>query len=113
MNHYVAIAIGGGLGSVARFWLASSVHRYFKVAFPYGTLAVNVLGCFLLGGIVGLMEHRQMFSPGQRVFLTVGILGGFTTFRRSASRHSLCCGSSNIWRHSAMWPQTFCSASWP
>lgn len=80
MNHYLAIAIGGGLGSVARFWLASSVHRLFKVAFPYGTLAVNVLGCFLLGGIVGLIEQRGMFSPSQRTFLTVGILGGFTTF---------------------------------
>lgn len=80
MNHYLAIAIGGSLGSVARFWLASSVHRHLRVALPYGTLAVNVLGCFLLGAIVGLIEHREMFSPSQRAFLTVGVLGGFTTF---------------------------------
>jgi CrcB protein len=41
---------------------------------------VNVLGCFLLGGIMGLVEYKQLFGPGVRVFLTIGIMGGFTTF---------------------------------
>ena len=80
MNHYLAVGIGGCLGSLARYWLSGAVYRYMGGGFPYGTLAVNVLGCFLLGGIMGLVEYRQLFSPNVRVFLTIGILGGFTTF---------------------------------
>lgn len=80
MNHYLAVAIGGCLGSVARYWLSGVAHRLTGSGFPYGTLAVNVLGCFLLGGIMGLVEYRQLFGPSLRVFLTIGVLGGFTTF---------------------------------
>ncbi len=80
MNHYLAVGIGGCLGSIARYWLSGVVYRYFNAGFPYGTLAVNVLGCFLLGGVMGLVEYRQLFGPNVRVFLTIGILGGFTTF---------------------------------
>jgi CrcB protein len=80
MNHYLAVGIGGCLGSIARYWLSGAVYRYSGGGFPYGTLAVNVLGCFLLGGIMGLVEYRQLFGPNVRLFLTIGILGGFTTF---------------------------------
>ncbi len=48
--------------------------------FPYGTLVVNVLGCFLIGILGGLAEYRQVLEPGQRLFLMIGVLGGFTTF---------------------------------
>jgi CrcB protein len=80
MNHYLAVAIGGCLGSVARYWLSGVVYRLSGSGFPYGTLAVNVLGCFVLGAIMSLVEYRQMFGPSLRVFLTIGVMGGFTTF---------------------------------
>jgi CrcB protein len=84
MYHYLAVGIGGCLGSVARYWLSGVVYRYTSgnggSEFPYGTLAVNVLGCFLLGGIMGLVEYRQLFGPNVRLFLTMGLMGGFTTF---------------------------------
>jgi fluoride exporter len=80
MNHYLAVAIGGCLGSVARYWLSGVVYRLSGSGFPYGTLAVNVLGCFLLGAVMSLVEYRQMFGPSLRVFLTIGVMGGFTTF---------------------------------
>ncbi len=81
MGNYLAIGIGGCLGSIARFWLSGAVHRYFAdEGFPYGTLAVNVLGCLVLGCVVGLVEYRQLFGPSVRLFLIVGVLGGFTTF---------------------------------
>jgi CrcB protein len=80
MNHYLAVGIGGCLGSLARYWLSGVVQRYSAGEFPYGILTVNVLGCLLIGWIVGLVEYRQLFGPEARVFLTVGILGGFTTF---------------------------------
>lgn len=80
MMNVLAVGLGGCLGSIARYWLATAMHRQFGHGFPYGTLAVNLLGCFLLGSVIGLVEHRQLFSPGTRLFLTVGVLGGFTTF---------------------------------
>ena len=80
MMNLLAVGLGGCLGSIARYWLATAMHRQFGDGFPYGTLAVNLLGCFLLGSVIGLVEHRQLFAPGTRLFLTVGVLGGFTTF---------------------------------
>jgi len=80
MSHYLAVGVGGCLGSIARYWLSGAVHRYWNSGFPYGTLAVNVLGCLLLGCVIGLVEYRQLFGPSARLFLVVGILGGFTTF---------------------------------
>lgn len=80
MMNLLAVGLGGCLGSIARYWLATAMHRQFGHGFPYGTLAVNLLGCFLLGSVIGLVEHRQLFAPGTRLFLTVGVLGGFTTF---------------------------------
>ncbi|MGD9633819.1 MAG: fluoride efflux transporter CrcB [Pirellulales bacterium] len=80
MNNYLAVALGGCLGSVARYWLSGAVYRYSGSGFPYGTLAVNVLGCLALGTIMGLVEYRQWFGPNLRLFLTIGIMGGFTTF---------------------------------
>jgi CrcB protein len=80
MLNLLAVGLGGFLGSIARYWLSTTMHRRFGDEFPIGTLAVNLLGCFFLGTVIGLVEHRQLFSPGTRLFLTVGVLGGFTTF---------------------------------
>jgi fluoride exporter len=80
MYQYLAVGIGGCLGSIARYWLSGAVYRYTSGTFPYGTLAVNLLGCFLLGGIMGLVEYRQLFAPNTRLFLTMGFMGGLTTF---------------------------------
>ncbi len=81
MNQYLAVAIGGCLGSIARYWLAGAVQRYSgSESFPFGTLAVNLLGCLVIGWLIGLVEYRQLFGPNVRLLLTVGMLGGFTTF---------------------------------
>jgi fluoride exporter len=72
---------GGFVGSAARFALGGLAQRAFPMStFPWGTLAVNVLGCFVIGILGGLMELRQVLGPGQRIFLMIGVLGGFTTF---------------------------------
>lgn len=71
---------GGFIGTVLRFL----VSRYFQVhsssLFPWGTFAVNIIGCFLIGIIFGLSDRTNLISPEWRIFLTVGICGGFTTF---------------------------------
>ena len=74
------VFIGGGLGAVARYLLQGAVYRFTGASFPYGTIVVNILGCFTIGLLMSSMEERFMAAPSLRIFLTIGILGGFTTF---------------------------------
>ena len=74
------VATGGALGSVARYALSTAVLRATGSLFPAGTFAVNVVGCFVFGLIAGAAEQRVQLEPELRVFLLVGVLGGFTTF---------------------------------
>lgn len=75
----VLILLGGGIGSLARYSVSGWVHSKYAGVFPLGTLAVNLVGSFLIGVLWALFESATM-SPTLRVFLFVGILGGFTTF---------------------------------
>lgn len=74
------IAIGGALGSVARFLFSTAVLRASGSLFPLGTFAVNVAGCVAFGLIAGAAEQRVPLSPDLRAFLLIGVIGGFTTF---------------------------------
>src|SRR5262245_51196459 len=76
----VAIAVGGALGSVARYLLAVGLQRATGSSFPIGTLAVNVLGSFVIGLLYVWLIERSGSRPELRGFLIVGVLGGFTTF---------------------------------
>jgi CrcB protein len=81
MMGIVLVGVGSFLGGVLRYGLSLWVHRALDNPwFPYGTLAVNVLGCLIIGLLAGWAETRVAFSPQVRLFLFVGILGGFTTF---------------------------------
>ena len=74
------VFIGGGLGAVARYWLSGAVYNWLPSTFPYGNLVVNVSGCLLIGIFMAVMQDRFLVDPSLRVFLVIGILGGFTTF---------------------------------
>jgi fluoride exporter len=76
----IYVALGGALGSVARFLLSHLVHRYAAAGFPYGTFTVNIIGCAAFGLIIGFAENRIALTPAIRAFFLVGVLGGFTTF---------------------------------
>jgi len=80
MKEYIVIFVGGGLGASARYWLSGLLYEKWGTAFPYGTLAVNILGCLAIGILMSSTEERFLASPQLRLFLTIGILGGFTTF---------------------------------
>lgn len=82
MLSYLWIALGGALGSVARFWFSGVVARQFGETFPWGTLVVNVTGSFLIGVVATLTgpDGRVLVSPVTRQFWLIGIFGGFTTF---------------------------------
>lgn len=75
------VGTGGFAGAILRYALGGIVHRFLPAAtFPYGTLVVNSLGCFLLGAFAGLADSRQLFAPELRTFLFIGVLASFTTF---------------------------------
>ncbi len=78
--NYILVFIGGGIGAAARYWMQGLIYGRIHSGFPFGTLAVNVLGCFLIGILMTAMEERFLVHPSLRIFLTIGILGGFTTF---------------------------------
>ena len=80
MNHVLLVGVGGFIGSILRYWLTDAAQRSTQGGFPVGTLAVNILGCLAIGILWSLVEYRQWLNPELRIFVTVGILGGFTTF---------------------------------
>lgn len=81
MKQALIVGLGGFLGSIGRYKLGGMIlHHSTAWRFPLSTFAVNVIGCFVIGALAALVEHRDFFSPDTRVFLFTGLLGGFTTF---------------------------------
>ena len=81
MLNLVYVGVGGFVGSIGRYLVAGAVYQIFPNSyFPSGTAVVNIIGCFLIGFLSGLTELRQLLSPEVRIFLLIGLLGGFTTF---------------------------------
>lgn len=74
------IGLGGFIGAVMRYFISGWVHRFVGSNMPYGTLAVNILGSFILGFFLLLAEDRFTISPARRNFIAVGMLGALTTF---------------------------------
>jgi CrcB protein len=74
------ISLGGAVGTAARYLLSGWLLRALGPAFPYGTLAVNVIGSFLLGAIMHVGLNTTLLSPGARLVLGTGVMGGFTTY---------------------------------
>jgi len=99
------IGLGGFLGSAARYWLAGVAQRFGGIGFPLGTLAVNVLGSFVLGLVMALSLERGVGGGEVRIFLAVGLCGGFTTMSTfsyetllllRAGETTLACGNAAL-----------------
>jgi CrcB protein len=81
IDSVLLVALGGAFGSVLRYLLGTWTQSFSKsIDFPYGTLTVNLIGCFVIGFLAQLAESRGVFTSESRAFVFVGILGGFTTF---------------------------------
>jgi fluoride exporter len=76
---FVFVIAGGAIGALLRYGLSSLIQKRFDKGFPWGTLGVNLLGCFLIGFLWSTFQ-RGSFSPNARIFIFVGMLGAFTTF---------------------------------
>lgn len=80
MQRIILVGLAGLAGTLGRYWLSGLIARRYGETFPWGTLVVNALGCFLTGAIYYLSEDRFLVSPTVRSVILIGLLGGFTTF---------------------------------
>jgi CrcB protein len=80
MVKLILIGFAGFFGTLGRYWLSGVIARRYGETFPLGTLAVNLLGCFLVGLLFYLMQERYLVNQNVRTIILIGLLGGFTTF---------------------------------
>ena len=80
IKNILLVGFGGFIGSVARFFMSKFNLNYDILSIPLGTLSVNVLGSFIIGFLTGISERSELLNTEWRMFLMVGICGGFTTF---------------------------------
>lgn len=80
MKELLFVAAGGALGSAMRYLVSSSIYAWFGRAFPWGTLAVNIVGSFVIGLMSILLVEKFNVAQEWRLAIVVGVLGGFTTF---------------------------------
>ncbi|MDP3452229.1 MAG: fluoride efflux transporter CrcB [Bacteroidales bacterium] len=94
----ILLLIGSGsfLGGVTRYLVSKTIHETFTTSFPFGTFAVNIFGCLLLGIIYGISERASFTNTELKMFLTVGFCGGFTTFSTFAGEGFALLRDSNI-----------------
>ncbi|WP_437300139.1 fluoride efflux transporter CrcB [Sorangium sp. So ce426] len=103
MDRWFWIGLGGAAGTLARYGLSTWCQQRLGAEFPYGTLAVNVIGSFLLGAIGEVAATTEILSPTLRLSLSTGVMGGFTTYSsfnnetiRLIEHKSLAAGLTNI-----------------
>lgn len=80
MKNYIVIFMGAGIGGSLRYFISTFFYKILPILFPFGTLAVNVIGSFALGIIIFGLDEKDLISPLMKLFLGVGFCGGFTTF---------------------------------
>lgn len=80
MPKYLAIAVGGALGSMARYWVGATISGRMGTRFPYGTLIVNLTACVVLGFVLSFLGRRAELNPEWRFLIAVGFVGAYSTF---------------------------------
>jgi fluoride exporter len=80
LQKYLLIALGGALGSVARYWIGATVTNRLGTKFPYGTLVINLTACLVLGFVLTFMSRRVGMSAAWRYLVPVGFVGAYSTF---------------------------------
>lgn len=97
MNQLLLIFLGGGLGSLTRFFLGKTIQERAGADFPVGTLGVNVAASLVLGFFIGLVEAKNLANPAFRALVAVGFCGGFSTFSTFANDNVLLLLDQRPW----------------
>jgi len=92
--NYLIVSLGAAIGGALRFWFTDLAHKILPGLFPFGTLSVNFIGSLLLGIIIFYFDQKGMLGYQTRIFLTIGICGGFTTFSTFSYETVMLLGSS-------------------
>jgi len=80
LQKYLLIAVGGALGSIARYWVGSAIANRMGTKFPYGTFVINVTACVIIGFSLSFMARRANLNPGWRFLIPIGFIGAYSTF---------------------------------
>lgn len=80
MTKLLYLFLGGGIGTISRYFISGTMQSLLGARFPYGTLIVNLLGCFLIGLLTVVLDQKFQMAPNLRLIVIVGFLGAFTTF---------------------------------
>ncbi len=80
MQKYLFIAVGGSLGSIARYWVGSTISGRFGAKFPYGTFVINISACIIIGFALTFLGKRADLNPAWRFLIPVGFVGAYSTF---------------------------------
>ena len=80
MQKYLLIAVGGALGSIARYWVGSTIASRTGIRFPYGTLIVNITACVIIGFSLTYLGRRADLNPAWRFLIPIGFIGAYSTF---------------------------------
>lgn len=112
MEKYLLIAVGGSLGSIARYWVGSTISGRLGTKFPYGTLVINITACVIIGFALTYLGRRAELNPAWRFLIPVGFVGAYSTFstyewetffnsslRRLPSRRAIRCQQPPSWTH--------------
>ena len=86
MKNVLLVALGGGIGSALRYLIQETIHKQFEHFTPYGTFVVNMIGCFLIGLLMGWVENERYLTETTNLLLISGFCGGFTTFSTFAAQ---------------------------
>lgn len=89
------IGLGGGIGSIFRYLTAVLVTKYFQTAFPWATFTANILGCLIIGLLLGYFEKQELAYPDLKFLFITGFCGGYTTFSTFASENVNLLQSGN------------------
>jgi CrcB protein len=95
MKQFLLVFLGGGLGSILRYYISKNLNAYYS-NFYLGTFLVNIIGCFLIGILIGLSLKNNYISENQTLLLATGFCGGFTTFSTFALEGNLLLKESSI-----------------
>ena len=100
MKSFILVFVGGGLGSGLRYLISNAMNQYSKVL-PFGTFAVNMIGCLLIGLVLGYAQKENTLTSNQTLLLATGFCGGFTTFSAFANENLELIKNGEIFNFSA------------